>query len=346
MLRGERDTGNQHQMPLPQTAEDRTATNQDRTVASYTTCSQHLTSFTPNPVGLAHFLKDYPIRRPAASLHQALALLLFPGTLQQCVTEMLKLRCPHSRALLRQGQGRTPGTRGSCPPARPPSLALLPQRERAEAPGCPGGPGVTPPLVRGAPLAVRDWLARTDVSVGLAGHTRAPPWEGAQRLWDPACQGPAAPSGLALGAAALPHPCHIPTEGTCPAPVPAGVWEQQWPPQAWPGPLTRDVDPAPRGQAAKARAGPDPDPTSYGSASFPPAPQKFVLGHQILKNLLQMLSAGPRLRREPSRNANSIGAVRKPAGSHRCPVPTGAACSGPTQAPRHRPSGDLLVDES
>lgn len=294
MLRGERDTGKQHQMPLPQTAEDRTATNQDRPVASYMTCSQRPISFTPNPVGLAHCLKDCPVRRPAASLHQALALLLFPGALQQRVTEMLKLRCPHGRATVCvHGAGLSSGRAGQDmgdKREQPSSAAALPGFAASAREG--GGPTVP----WGDRVSHHHWSEghRWRLGIGWPGQMSAWDWSGTPEPLPgggsaplgPRAPGPSRPVRAGSGRCSSPAPLPHPHRGTCPAP---GVWEQQWPPQAWPGPLTRDVDPAPRGQAAKARAGPDPEPTSYGIASFPPAPQKSVLRHQILKNLLQML---------------------------------------------------------
>lgn len=185
--------------------------------------------------GTCSHLKEYLVRRGlAASLYQVLVLLVFPGCPTAGCHRNAKTQvppqpgycpCTQGQALLRQGQGRTRVTRGSCPQARPPSLL---SRLSAR--------GQRPHSALRDEVAQHHWSAGhcCQFGIGWPGQMPAWDWSGtpkplsrAQSLWDPVCWGLAAAASLPLHAAALPYFPPPPQEGTCPKGVTTDLWEQQ-----------------------------------------------------------------------------------------------------------------------
>jgi len=159
---------NQHQMPPPQTAEDRTVIDWDRPVLSgCMTCSQRLGSLAAKPVGLAHFRRNIA---PGEGLQHLSSRSwfswYFPGALQQGVTEMLELRCP-------QGQAVVPVCRARLSPSRAPVTEGAPL-ERGRPPCFPASApeGADPTVPSGTRQHNTIGQRGTAGSLGLAGQDR------------------------------------------------------------------------------------------------------------------------------------------------------------------------------
>lgn len=251
--------------------------------------------------GTSSLLKEYPVRRgSAASLYQALVLLVFPGCPTAACHRNAKTQvppwpgycpCAQGQALLRQGRAGHQRQEGAALKRGRPHCFPASAQEGG-GPTAPSGTSDTTPLVTGPLLATGDWLARTDASVGLVGHTQAPlrgPEPLGLRVPGPSHR---IPAGAARSSSPVspPHP-HRGDLSQTSARRRVGAAVTPRPGQApSPGTSQQGHAPSPAGPGSRGQARPSPH--ELQKRLVPTSPTKVCTGAPDPQNLLHMLLRG------------------------------------------------------